>query len=120
MTTPPEYPASNPSEPYGQQPQYGQSQPPAYGYLWWLNRYGEIRGSTDQVDAAGQPVTHHDGRLVPDAPANLFSAIGLGGQIAMVDPASRTIVVRLGPGQPGPEGAYGLRNAARVVTWASD
>jgi CubicO group peptidase (beta-lactamase class C family) len=92
----------------------------AYGYLWWLNRYGELRGSTDQVDAAGQPVTPHEGRLVPDAAPNLFSAIGLGGQIAMVDRASRTIVVRIGPGQPGPEGAYGLRNAARAVTWALD
>ncbi|GAA4714152.1 serine hydrolase domain-containing protein [Nocardioides conyzicola] len=92
----------------------------AYGYLWWLNRYGELRGSTDQVDADGQPVTPHEGRLVPGAAANLFSAIGLGGQIAMVDPATRTIVVRIGPGQAGPEGAYGLRNAARAVTWALD
>ena len=33
---------------------------------------------------------------------------------------TRTIVVRLGPGQSGPEGAFGLRNAARVVTWARD
>lgn len=92
----------------------------AYGYLWWLNRYGEVRGFLDEVDADGQPVTPREGRLVPDAPASLFSAIGLGGQIAMVDRQSRTIVVRLGPGQPGPEGAYGLRNAARVVTWALD
>ena len=90
----------------------------AYGYLWWLNRYGALRGATDQIDAAGQPVTPHEGRLVPGAPASLFSAIGLGGQIAMVDRTSRTIVVRIGPAQAAPEGAYTLRHAARAVTWA--
>ncbi|MFC6342298.1 serine hydrolase domain-containing protein, partial [Nocardioides hankookensis] len=76
----------------------------AYGYLWWLNRYGELRGATDQVDPAGQPVTEHQGRLVPGAPVDLFSAIGLGGQIAMVDPGSRTIVVRIGPAKASTAG----------------
>ncbi|CAN5483225.1 hypothetical protein BH09ACT12_BH09ACT12_31680 [soil metagenome] len=90
----------------------------AYGYLWWLNRYGQLRGPTDPVDAAGQPVTQHVGRLVPDAAPSLFSAIGLGGQIEMVDRRSRTIVVRLGRNATGVPQPYGLRNAARVVTWA--
>ena len=92
----------------------------AYGYLWWLNRYGQLRGATDQVDAAGQPVESHRGRLVPGAPAGLFSAIGLSGQIAMVDRTSATIVVRLGTAAPDAEQPYSLRNAARVVTWALD
>ena len=87
----------------------------AYGYLWWLNRYGLLRGSTDPVDETGQPVETHVGRLVPDASPRLYSAIGLGGQIAMVDPESGTIVVRLGPSNGG---GFGLRDAARVVTWA--
>ena len=87
----------------------------AYGYLWWVNRYGVLRGSTDPVDENGQPLETHTGRLVPDAPGSLYSAIGLGGQIAMVDPQSRTVVVRLGPSGGG---AFGLRDAARVVTWA--
>jgi hypothetical protein len=90
----------------------------AYGYLWWLNRYGELRGATDQVDPAGQPVTEHQGQLVPDGAANLFSAIGLGGQIAMVDPGTRTIVVRIGPAKAAAAGAYTLRDADRAVTWA--
>ena len=92
----------------------------AYGYLWWLNRYGTLRGATDQVDAAGQPVETHTGRLVPGASPSLYSAIGLGGQIAMVDPGTRTIVIRLGRTAPGAAKPYGLRNAARVVTWALD
>ena len=92
----------------------------AYGYLWWLNRHGQLRGPTDQVDANGQPVSPREGRLVPDAPASLYSAIGLGGQIAAVDRRSRTIVVRLGRSSSEPGGPYGLANAARVVTWALD
>ena len=87
----------------------------AYGYLWWLNRHGVVRGATDPVDAEGQPLEEHVGRLVPDAAPNLYSAIGFGGQIAMVDPDTRTVVVRIGPG--GDHG-YGLGDAARVVTWA--
>ncbi len=77
----------------------------AYGYLWWLNRDGLLRGPTDLTDEQGQPVDPVVGQLVPDAAPSLFSAIGLGGQIAMVDRRSGTIVVRLGVGtdrRPGP------------------
>lgn len=88
-----------------------------YGYLWWVNRSGLLRGATDAVDAQGQPLEPHVGRLVPDADPTLFSAIGLGGQVAMVDRTSGTIVVRIGAWTT--EGAtFGLRDAARVVTWA--
>lgn len=87
----------------------------AYGHLWWLNRYGTLRGSTDAVDETGQPLEPEVGRLVPDASPRLYAAIGLGGQIAMVDPDSRTIVVRLGPPTGG---GYGLGDAARIVTSA--
>lgn len=88
----------------------------AYGYLWWVNRHGVLRGPLDAVGEDGQPLEPVTGRLVPEARASLFSAIGLRGQIAMVDPASRTIVVRLGPFQTD---GYGVRHAAQVVTWAA-
>lgn len=90
----------------------------AYGYLWWLNRYGALRGPIDPVDEDGQPVEPREGRLVPGAPAALYSASGLGGQIAMVDPRSRTIVVRLGTASSSDDGPYALAHASRVVTWA--
>jgi CubicO group peptidase (beta-lactamase class C family) len=90
----------------------------AYGYLWWLNRYGALRGPTDAVDAAGQPVTRVTGQLAPYAPANVYAALGFGGQVLLVDPGSRTMVIRLGlPAQPGEE-AYGFGNAATVLTRA--
>lgn len=89
-----------------------------YGYLWWVNQPGLLRGPTDPVGEDGQPLDPYEGQLVPDLPRSLFSAIGLGGQIAMVDRHSGTIVVRLGPGSLVDADSYGLRDAARVVTWA--
>jgi CubicO group peptidase (beta-lactamase class C family) len=91
----------------------------AYGYLWGVNRPGLLRGPTDPVGEDGQPLDPQEGQLVRAAPRSLFSAIGLGGQIAMVDRRSATIVVRLGPGKLVDADSYGLRDAARVVTWAS-
>ena len=37
----------------------------AYGYLWWLNRSGVLRGPADPVDEAGQPLTTRTGQLAP-------------------------------------------------------
>lgn len=90
----------------------------AYGYLWWLNRPGPIRGATDPVDAQGQPLHPATGQLAPFAPEDLYAALGFGGQVLLVDPSTRTMVVRLGqPAQPGEE-AYGFSDAARVLTRA--
>lgn len=90
----------------------------AYGYLWWLNRPGPLRGATDAVDAAGQPVSPVSGQLAPQAPASTYAALGLGGQVLLVDPRSRTVVVRLGRPDLTDRAAYGFADAARVVTEA--
>ena len=87
----------------------------AYGYLWWLNRPGLVRGATDAVDAQGQPVRRVTGQLAAYAPENVFAALGFGGQVLLVDPGSRTMVVRLGlPAQAGAE-SYGFARAASVL-----
>jgi hypothetical protein len=58
------------------------------------------------------------GQLAPSAPVDVFAALGFGGQVLLVDPTTRTMVVRLGlPAQPGEE-AYGFTDAARVLTRA--
>jgi CubicO group peptidase (beta-lactamase class C family) len=88
----------------------------AYGFLWWLNRYGPVIGPL-ATDAPGQPEPPV-GRIIPGAAANLFTAQGLGGQTVLVDPGSQTVVVRIGQFVPGGEDLYGARDAARFVTEA--
>ena len=90
----------------------------AYGYLWWLNRAGPLRGATDDVDALGQPLRPTTGQLAPSAREDVFAALGFGGQVLMIDPESRTMVIRLGlPAQPGAE-SYGFDAATSVLTRA--
>jgi CubicO group peptidase (beta-lactamase class C family) len=62
------------------------SQPlnPGYGFLWWLT------GGTDAADPDGSGAS--DDQAVP---ANTFAALGLGGQVVLVDPATDTVVVRM-------------------------
>ena len=90
----------------------------AYGYLWWLNRPGSLRGATDAVDAQGQPLRPTTGQLAPAVREDVFAALGFGGQVLLVDPRSKTMVIRLGlPAQPGAE-SYGIGKAAAVLSRA--
>lgn len=61
---------------------------PAYGYLWWLNGADSFRlpGSTDDFP----------GKLIPDAPDDLFMAIGANGQFIFVLPSSGEVIIRTG------------------------
>ncbi len=92
----------------------------AYGYLWWLNREGVIGSPLVATDlsAAANPTTSH-GRLVADAPDDMFWALGLGNQIVQVDPGSKTVVVRLGTAEARPKPpTFGPTEASKVVTEA--
>jgi len=87
----------------------------AYGLLWWLNRPGVIRGATDALQPNGQPSETKSGQLMPGVSQRAFAAIGLGGQIMLVDPTTRTIVIRQGQlAQAGQKG-YALGDAAKVL-----
>jgi CubicO group peptidase (beta-lactamase class C family) len=87
----------------------------AYGYLWWLNRSGPITGPlTPMTRQQAQTAPHR--QIVPTAPADMYWAQGLGGQVVQVDPGSDTVVTRIGPGTPG--ASYGMADTARVVTEA--
>jgi CubicO group peptidase (beta-lactamase class C family) len=88
----------------------------AYGLLWWLNRRGPLIGPLN-TDAPGQP-TPPIGQEIPGAPADMFSAQGLGGQVVLVDPGSQTVVVRIGQFTPSGADQYSARDAARFVTEA--
>jgi CubicO group peptidase (beta-lactamase class C family) len=92
----------------------------AYGYLWWVNRPGLLKGplSATNVAAAAHPETT-EGQLVPSLPATTYWALGLGNQVVQVDPGSRTVVARLGTAQPQPKPpTFGPHEASKVVTEA--
>ena len=87
----------------------------AYGYLWWLNREGNLRAPLDEINGLGAPVDPKRGRIVPSAPPDLYAALGFGGQVVLVHPASQTVVVRLGdPDDVRGSADYGVGDASRV------
>lgn len=63
----------------------------AYGFMWWLNRPGHWVLPSAPLRNEG------DGQIAPEAPEELFAAIGAFGQFIVVDPASESVWVRLGP-----------------------
>jgi CubicO group peptidase (beta-lactamase class C family) len=92
----------------------------AYGYLWWLNRYGVVGDPLTEttLETARDPNTPRS-RLVPGAPRNTFWAIGLGNQVVQVDPGTDTVVVRLGTAEILPQPpTFGPAQASRVITEA--
>lgn len=68
---------------------------PAYGYLWWLNGKSSYMIPTLQ--------TSFPGSLAPQAPADMFAALGKNGQIISVSKSKGLVVVRMGdaPGNFG-------------------
>jgi CubicO group peptidase (beta-lactamase class C family) len=89
---------------------------PGYGLLWWLNRAGETRLEQVDQDSIGALDLSGD-QLAPDAPEDLFWAIGALGQILQVHPATDTVVVRLGT-SPHFIGGPELDLTTRIVTEA--
>ena len=70
---------------------------PSYGYFWWLN------GKTSFMLPGGQTV--YPGSIVPDAPSDMFAAMGAADQRIYVIPGKNMVVIRMGeasdPGDPG-------------------
>ena len=65
-----------------------QSINPSYGYLWWLN------GKTSYMIPGEQTV--FQGSLVPDAPADMYAAMGARDQRIYVIPGKKMIIIRMG------------------------
>ena len=61
---------------------------PAYGYLWWLN--GQSNYLLPGVDFL------LPGPLMPNAPDDIYAALGKNGQIINVSPSTGLVVVRMG------------------------
>jgi len=60
----------------------------SYGYLWWLN------GKTSYMGVSSQEV--FNGSLIPNAPAEMFSALGANDQKIYVVPSRNLVIVRSG------------------------
>jgi CubicO group peptidase (beta-lactamase class C family) len=69
---------------------------PSYGYLWWLN------GKNGFMLPDGQTV--YQGALVPNAPIDMYAAMGAEDQRIYVVPGRNMVIVRMGkssnPGNP--------------------
>lgn len=70
-----------------------QSINPSYGYLWWLNGKSQFMLPGLQF--------RFQGPLMPNAPADMISALGKNGQIINVVPSQNIVCVRMGnaPGE---------------------
>jgi CubicO group peptidase (beta-lactamase class C family) len=62
----------------------------AYGFMWWLNYDGHWVLPSAPLREEG------DGKLFPEAPEDMFAAVGALGQVVVVDPMSGYVFVRLG------------------------
>ena len=61
---------------------------PSYGYLWWLN------GKSNYMLPGGQTV--FPGMLVPNAPADMYAAMGAEDQRIYVIPSKKMVIVKMG------------------------
>lgn len=68
--------------------QSSQNLNPAYGFLWWLNGKGFYKLP------GGQQV--YNGGLVPNAPLDMFAAMGAKDQRLYVIPSKKMVIVRMG------------------------
>lgn len=61
---------------------------PSYGYLWWLN------GKSTYMVPGGQTV--YPSTLVPNAPADMYAAMGAEDQRIYVIPSKNMVIIRMG------------------------
>lgn len=61
---------------------------PSYGYLYWLNGQSSFMLPSTQVQFPGS--------MSPNAPSDMFAALGKNGQILNIAPSEKLVVVRMG------------------------
>jgi CubicO group peptidase (beta-lactamase class C family) len=72
----------------------------AYGYLWWLNGKSSYRLPQAQFQ--------FNGSLIPNAPADMYAALGKNDQKIYVVPSKELVVIRMG--DAGDDVNFGLSN----------
>jgi len=82
--------------------QSSQSLNPAYGYLTWLN------GKSSFMVPGSQLL--FNGYIAPNAPTDMFAAMGKNGQIINVSPSEGLVVVRMGDAPEASQVPYAFQN----------
>lgn len=82
--------------------QSSQSLNPAYGYLTWLN------GKSSFMVPGSQLL--FNGYIAPNAPTDMFAAMGKNGQIINVSPNEGLVVVRMGDAPEASQVPYAFQN----------
>ena len=60
----------------------------AYGYLWWLNGKSSFHLPQSQLEFPG--------KLIPNAPSDMFAALGKNDQKMYIVPSKKLVVIRMG------------------------
>ena len=65
----------------------------SYGYLWWLNGKSSFHLPGSQIEFAGE--------LIPNAPEDMYAALGKNDQKIYVVPSKKLVIVRMGEAADG-------------------
>ncbi|MCG2460641.1 beta-lactamase family protein [Flavobacteriaceae bacterium F89] len=65
----------------------------AYGFLWWLNGKSSYHLPATQIEFSGE--------LIPNAPDDLFAALGKNDQKIYVVPSKKLVIIRMGDSAEG-------------------
>lgn len=65
----------------------------AYGYLWWLNGKSSFHLPQSQLEFSGE--------LIPNAPADMYAALGKNDQKIYIAPSKKLVVIRMGDAADG-------------------
>ena len=65
----------------------------AYGYLWWLNGKSSYHLPQSQLEFPGE--------LIPNAPSDMYAALGKNDQKIYIVPSKKLVVVRMGDAADG-------------------
>lgn len=65
----------------------------AYGYLWWLNGKSSYHLPQSQFE--------FQGKLIPNAPNDLYAALGKNDQKIYISPSKKLVIIRMGESSEG-------------------
>ncbi|MGH9210506.1 MAG: serine hydrolase domain-containing protein [Acidimicrobiales bacterium] len=85
---------------------------PGFGYMWWLNEPGSLVSIENILTPDYDEPSNL--QLNPEAPLDMYWAVGFGGRLIQIHPETDTVVVRLGGGDE----ASNMQQVTRLVTEA--